>query len=29
MSNVVSKEVRLMARPEGMPKLEDFEVAET
>ena len=29
MSNVVSKEVRLKARPEGMPKLEDFEVAET
>jgi NADPH-dependent curcumin reductase CurA len=28
MSNVVSKEVQLARRPEGMPKLEDFQVQE-
>lgn len=27
MSNIVSKEIRLKARPVGMPKLSDFEVA--
>lgn len=27
MSNIVSKEIRLKARPQGMPKLSDFEVA--